>query len=463
MICGFTRFTKIVFVILIFTGISYAEVNPRKISMEPWVYQAMGFLQDKGFITDYPSGWVNSGNQLSRFEIAYYIKGFIVNKPASKKLPDSAVEVLQKLIAEFQMELTDLGIQITDINKVSPNLVKFVPQVSEYQDLDVIISKTKGVVKQPCYYLGQYFSELQKKAFVFIPLEYFHSNYSFFINDDDSNLNVVYQPQLSNAPSFLVIKSYLPISSKKSLAGYYLFPIKEFKSGPSIVDNSYKMNLNDTVLALLDEVNQIQWLDSLWSVNGVLPLNGYLPRKADLKTRSLVGNLNQGLKIGGLLVYTENPSNKTSSEVNDYGLPFYNSSVINSSANTKSFTSMPIDLDVINSASLQSAQFNIQGAMQLTPQTSLYGGIDLLYQDTNTGLDNIWTTNTKASAELNYHLNDYWTVLTYQSFVNSQQQTGWLSTTSLGIDYNDWVTLWLAYQLVNFDNPIVSGSLALRF
>jgi hypothetical protein len=441
--------------ILILSSVGYAKDDFRKTTLEPWVYQAMGFLQHKGLISEYPSDWVNSGNQLSRFEIAYYIKGFIVNQPASKELPDNTVEVLQKLIAEFQMELTDLGIQITDIYNVSPNLATITPQSSDYLDLDQIISHNKGSVQQPYYYFGQYFSELQKKAFVFIPFEFIQSNYGFLLNGNDSNFHIVYQPQFTNNPSFLVVKGYLPISNKKPLMGYYLFPLVEPKSASSVMENYGNTELNKSVLALLDEVNQIQWIDSMWSINGVLPLNGYLPRENNLKTKSLVGNLDQGLKIGGLLVYTDNPSVKNSAEINNFGLPFFNPRSVTAAT--------PIDLDKISGANLQSLQFNILGSMNLTPQTSLYGGVDILYRGINIGSDDILGPDAKASAGLNYHFNDYWTVLTYQSFVNSQLQTGWLSTTSVGIDYNDLITLWLAYQLVNFDNPVISGAVALRF
>jgi hypothetical protein len=459
MIGGFKKFIRLVLVILILTGCSYAAENLRKTTMEPWIYQAMGFLQHNGLIAEYPSDWVNSGNQLSRFEIAYYIKGFIINQPASKDIPDNAVEVLQKLIAEFQMELTDLGIQITDIDKVSPNLAPINRQVSDYQDLDIIISKNKSAAQQPYYYLGQYFSQLQKKTFVFIPLELVQSNYDFLFTGNDAGFHVVYQPQLVNNPSFLVIKGYLPANDKKPLLGYYLFPIVESAPVSSLIESYADVSLNDSVLALLDEVNQIQWIDNLWSINGILPLNGYLPRENDLITKPLVGNLDQGLKIGGLLVYTENPSNKNSAAVS-FGLPFYNSRMTGAT----NATTIPMDLDVIDGKIFQSIQFNILGSITLTPQTSLYGGVDILYRGANIGSDNIWpSSDAKASAGLNYHFNDYWTVLTYQSFVNSQIQTGWLSTTSVGIDYNDWVTLWLAYQLLNFDNPVISGAVELRF
>jgi hypothetical protein len=456
MIGGFKKGIRIILIILMLTGICYAEGNYRKTKMEPWIYQAMGFLKQKGLIADYPVAWVNSGNQLSRFEIAYYIKGLITNQSAAPNLPDGEVEILRKLIAEFQLELTDLGVQITDIDQVHPNLAKIVPEVSEYQDLDNIISKTKVEIKQPSYYFGQYFSKQQKKSFIFIPMEYVRSNYAFLLNGDESSYNVFYQPPSKNP--ILVVKSNLPLNNLQSVSGYYLFPI-ELKSNFSIVSSQDTLNVNDEVLPLLDEVNQIQRIDSLWSVNGILPLNGYLPQEMDLKTRAFVGNLNQGLKIGDLLVYTEDFNDK---KVLMNSIP--NISLSNSigGVGTANGLTVPVDLDAIEGTNLQTIQLNKEYPM-IPPAESTLRGMDLLYWDADPDKNIKGDSNSKANAGINYHLNDYWTFLAYQSLDNSKLEAGWLTTTSLGINYNDWVTLWLAYRLVDFDKPVVSGSLALHF
>ncbi len=456
LIGGFKKSISIILITMMMMGAGYAEGTLYKATLEPWIYQAMGFLKQKGFIADYPADWVNSGNQLSRFEIAYYIKGFITSQSAAPNLPDSEVEILRKLIAEFQMELTDLGVQITDIDQVHPNLSKISSEVGEYQDLDNIISKTKTAIQQPYYYFGQYFSKLRKKTFIFIPLEYVRSNYAFILNGDESSFNVFYQP--SSKKPLLVIKGYLPVNNKQNVTGYYLFPI-EWKSNSSDRSTNEILDVNNEVLPLLDEINQIQWVDSLWSVNGILPLNGYLPQDTDLKTKAFVGNLDQGLKIGDLLVYTENFNDKNSLNTS-LNLPFVNSiGVAGSNINL----TVPIDLDAIVGTNLQPMQLNVQHPAAVPPQTTLLG-VDFSYQGGDSTVDNIqWLSNSRANAGISYHLNDYWTFSAYQSFNNSKLQAGWLATTSLGINYNDWVTLWLAYRLVDFDKPIVSGSLALHF
>lgn len=69
----------ILFLVIVFTiwmGLGYAQ--DKTDAEEPWIYQDMGLLHQEGLIDIYPSEWVNSGNKLSRFEIAYYIKNFLV-------------------------------------------------------------------------------------------------------------------------------------------------------------------------------------------------------------------------------------------------------------------------------------------------------------------------------------------------------------------------------------------------
>lgn len=435
-------------------GVIYAQDN-RTAPLEPWIYQAMEFLYQNKAIPDYPSDWVNSGNQLSRFEIAYYLKQFIVHKPESREFPPTVSDKLQKLIAEFRPELTDLGIQVTDIYKISPNLAAIDSEKNSYQDLDILLTKEEEKNPEPHYYYGQYYSELQRKPFIFIPADYVKSNYNGLLDGVVSNISLVYQPNQVNYPSFLVVKGNLPVTNRQLLSGYYLFPIEERKSDLVSAGKTPNLDFNNSVLNLLDEVNQIQRIDNLWRFNGVAPLDGFLPLDTGFQTKPFAGNLDDGLKIGGLLIYTENPSTKNKFELNNFGLPFYNSRQISPSA--------AVDLDAINGKNLQSLKINILGSVSLSSQTSVYGGLDFLFRGTNTGLDSIWPSDTKASAGLNYHFNDYFTVLTYQSFVNSQLKTGLLSTTSVGVDYDDWVTLWLAYQLLNFDDPVVSGTLSFRF
>ncbi len=442
-------------IVFIFIGVIYAAEKTKEDFLEPWIYQTLENLHLSGFLPDYPADWVGSGNQLSRFEVAYYIKGLITKDLASKDLSKQVIEQIQKLLTEFKSELTDLGIQVTNISQISPKLDS-VNQTSEYQDLDLIISSKKEEKTSPYYYYGQYFSDFQRKSFIFIPSEYVGSGYIDLLEGAKTNINIVYQPSLEDNHSFLVVKGSLPSSEgKQPLAGYYLFPLENTNA---VLLNNGKFTdnkINESVLNLLDEVNGINQVDSLWKYNGVLPLDGYLQLDTGFQSQPLAGTLNQGLRIGSYLINTENPTISNQFEVNKFGLPTYNSRQVAPSS--------VMDLDAINGKNLQSLQINISGTVSLGSQTSVYGGLDFLYRGTNTGLETPWPSDTKASAGVNYRVDNYWSVLTYQSLVNSQLKTGLLSTTSIGVDYNDWVTLWLAYQLLNFDDPVVSGTLSVRF
>jgi hypothetical protein len=82
-------------------------------NVEKWVYEEMEVLFRERLIPNYPCEWVSSGNELTRFEIAYYIKTLITNELDSSKWQNERditsqiiVEALRKLVAEFRSELT---------------------------------------------------------------------------------------------------------------------------------------------------------------------------------------------------------------------------------------------------------------------------------------------------------------------------------------------------------------------
>jgi hypothetical protein len=421
-----------------------------------WIYHNMEFLAEEGLIENYPAEWVQAGHLLQRSEIAYYLKRMVLQFESKKrdlKLSPRVIEAFQTLVLEFQKELADLGIKATDINKISPN-PSLNSRPDNYQDLDIILEpRSNDDTPQSYYYYGHYYSELQRKSFFFIPSDFIATYNASQLEVNNGVMNILYQPQMSS--SFLVLKGNLP-AENQSIKGYYLFPITDIEEARNLQTNPVNQGQTRSILSLLDEVNQFQQVDSLLRYNGSLNLDGFLKLNVDLSDQSkAVGNLEQGLTIGGLLIYSNNSLLQTN-PTKDFGLPVFNS--------RQASLITPVDLDLISSSkSLQSLQINIQGTLEIAPQTSLFGGIDLFYQSSTIHLDNLWPSDTKASAGVTFHVNDYWTFLTYQSLVNSQNNEGWLSTTSVGVEYNDWITLWLAYQFLKFDNPILTGTLSFRF
>jgi hypothetical protein len=421
-----------------------------------WIHHNMELLAKEGLIKDYPTDWVQAGHILERSEIAYYLKQMVLQFESEKrglKLSAQVIEAFQALIVEFQKELADLGIKATDINKISPNPIALMSKPDDYQDLDLILeSRNNDDIPQSYYYYGHYYSELQRKSFFFIPSNFIATYDVAQLEVTNGVVNILYQPRLSS--SFLLLEGSLP-AEDQSIKGYYLFPITGIQEARNLQTNTMNQRQNRTILSLLDEVNQLQQVDSLLRYNGSLNLEGFLKLNVDLLDEKSIGDLDQGLTIGGLLIYSNNNPLLKANQTKDFGLPGFNS------RQTSLIT--PVDLDLINSKSLQSLQINIQGTVEITPQTSLFGGLDLFYQNSTVHLDNLWPSDAKASAGVTFYMNDYWAFSTYQSLVNSQNKEGWFSTTSVGVEYNKWVTLWLAYQFLKIDNPILTGILSFRF
>lgn len=422
--------------------------------VEPWVYAEMELLFKEGLIPDYPSEWVSFGNKLTRFEIAYYIKMIINNKLDSligqvqrDSIRQSEVESIRRLVAEFRPELTAMGVEITNIYTISPNLDETLFRTDDYQDLDVVLSHINGtaVEQESYYYFGQYIQEIYRKSFLFLPSIFIKGDNLALLQGTVGTINIVYHPDQRDNPPYLVVKGELPLDAGNTINGYYLFPINNLAGDNGFKETNYDLSVS--VLDLLNEVNHVRQVENLWRFNGPAPLKGYSNFEPDFQSKLVFGKLNNSVKIGGFLV-----TSNTEPDLINMGLPFFSSR-----------QTTAVDLDNIVDSDLQSFHINIQGNMPLNRKTSITGELELLYRGDKYGWDKIWPTDTKAGAGIEYQFNNYWSVLSYQSFVNSQLEAGLLSTTSLGLEYNNWVTLWLAYQIVSFDDSRLTGALTFRF
>jgi hypothetical protein len=423
-------------------------------NVEKWVYEEMEVLFRERLIPNYPCEWVSSGNELTRFEIAYYIKTLITNELDSSKWQNERditsqiiVEALRKLVAEFRSELTAMGVKVTNIDKISPDLDETRINNDFYQDLDVILSEHKGTTKEQnsYYYFGQYINEIYRKSFLFLPGIFVKENNRALLQGTIGTVNIVCHPNREENPPFLIIKGDLPVDNKKTVSGYYLFPLDDYIKGKDQVDPLY--NLDISALDLLDEVDHVRQVENLWQFNGPLSLEGYSRYETQMHSKLVFGELNKNFKIGSYLISTD-----TKPDLINMGLPFFNSA-----------QSLEMDLDTINHDDIQPFQINIQGNLALNTKTSISGELELLYRGNKSGWDVIWPSDTKAEAGIEYKLNDYWAVLSYQSFVNSQTEIDSSKTTSFGVEYNNWVTLWLAYQILSFEDSRVTGALTFRF
>ncbi|HYH01920.1 MAG TPA: hypothetical protein VEC37_02365 [Bacillota bacterium] len=451
----------LLFCLLVGAGVSHAQEYYVPGEQQKWVYDAMAAFAQNGLISNYPVDWIKSGHELSRVEIAFYIKQIVErsSKASGKtksQLPAKVIDLMRRLMVEFKGELDALGIKTTDIYQISPNLVAPAPKTTEYEDVDTFLKP--GTVNNPLaalpyYYFGQYYSSFQRKSFIFLPADHVRSGDFNLLEGDVNNVNIVYQNSLGEPQLFLVVKGNLPLTNQKLISGYFMFPIDESAQAGEIINT----NLDHKVLALLGEVKQLQQIENLWRFEGSLSLNGYLRFDIGLRNNLVYNHFDQGLQIGSLLVFSDSPTLRPQYEANHFGLPSYTPRQVTA-----------VDWDDLKTNNPDSYQINIKGVMNLTPQTSVYGGIDLLYTETRDKslFEGLLPPKTKYSAGVNYQMNDYWTLLSYQSFVNSNTdlKTELLSTTSLGVEYNNWVTLWLAYQMLDFkSDQKVTGVLSFRF
>lgn len=426
---------------------------------EEWIYQELGLLYEEGHLPGYPQQWVESGQELSRFEIAYYIKQILAVKfgdDAYNAFSKEATAGFQKLVVEFSEELTALGIKITEISKISPSLANVAKKIESYQDLEELLKtrnpNIESVAPKPYFYLGQYFQSLQRKTFVFMPLDFINADDLRLLNGTATNINVLNSTKLGEDRSFLVLRGTLPIENEVILEGYYLFPLEnELESEVKLWNNDGRL------LTLLDEINRIRKIEYLRRFEAPFSLAGFARSEIKLQSDVLLGNINQGMKVGGLLLFSQNYSVNNIYGINEFGLPFYGTS--------QGTLPTGIDLEKFDINSPESVSINIYSSKALSPYTSIAGGVDLLYRqpESSTLLDNYSLSDTKASAGLTYQMNNYWTFLAYQSFVNFRLKTGVLSTTSVALDYGGWATFWLAYQLLDFNEPVVTGTLRFRF
>ncbi|MCL6589671.1 MAG: hypothetical protein K6U80_06940 [Firmicutes bacterium] len=437
-----------------------ARESPTQKTKDAWIYKGLELAAKEGLIANYPLEWVKSGHLLSRLEIAYYLKQSLIHQleiGANRTLPSQVIEVLQKLLVEFKKELESLGIQTMDICRISPEFSEPAAPPDEYQDLDLLALGTDQE-STAFYFLGQYYNDSGRKTFIFLPEIYAREKDLNILEGSLDTINLAYQPTLENGLAYLIVKGTLPTDSE-NLTGYYLFPIansypEAFQAKDFLLTGEFQ-----PVVALLDEVKQMKQLENLWRYNGSLSLEGYRRFEADFRNQIIIGDYNQSLVIGGLMIYNQNPPGfdtaAAKNPVNNFGLPGCNP--------YQNSLSPWVDLDSLTEKNLQTFQINIQGAIALSPQTSLSGRLDFLYQSKDIKLENLWPSDTKASAGIAIQFNDYWTFLTYQSLVNSHLETSWLSTTSFGVKYDDWITLWLAYQFLKFDDPTITGTISLRF
>lgn len=434
----FNRVVLLLTIALVFFSASATLADDNAVS-SAWVYDDLKTLYDAGYLTDYPQKWVASGQQLSRFEIAFYVKVFLVDnfQNSTQKIELNSLEeaAAERLVAEFQSELTAIGIKIADIREIAPGISTFNKKNDGMIDLDDLIRERKSE-QGSFYYIGNYFFEMQRKSFAFVPRVFVNADDLKLLDSMIDSVIVLRSTKLDEVKSLLVLRGLLPFNENEILDGYYLFSLEDTVQG--------NLNFNqerEVVMNLLDEINNIQQIEYLCKISGDYNFDGYVRTDTVVSGTAWLGDINTGMKVGGLLLFSQNYGAKNVTR--EFGLPY---------------------ADAAANSGTDGLSLGVAGVKEISPQLSVTGGIDFLYRQTDPGSTTDYShSDTKTSAGLNYQVNRNWTLMTYQSFVDSKLGNSSLSTTSLGVNYGGWMIFWFAYQLIDFDDPFYSGTVKFRF
>ena len=292
-----------IFVLSTFTIIKCWADNELQLPPGHWSYIAMQRLVSGSVLDDY-SFILDSNENLTRLEMAYFLKQLLIQlekKESLSELTASQRQQMTDLLNEFSPELTLLGVEITDLTNIAPSLRLCQEGVKGYFDLDLILSGmvdlesgklTKDLISnliEPYYLMGEYLTtDLSQRIFFFLPEETVEP--SICLLKPDHRWDVVHTHVNDIKVFFLVVRGGFPMGPQ-TVNGYYLFPVDPENS---MVLTDQK--LNETIYNLLSRLSQNYEVNSVWQLKGRLPL-------ANLS--SLDSSFGSGIQIGDLLVSTD--------------------------------------------------------------------------------------------------------------------------------------------------------------
>ncbi len=101
------------------TNITFAASNPfNDVPANSWAYDAVNQLVEDGVITGYPDNTFKGQNNITRFEMAQIVAKAMTKTDLNKA--DKAI--VDKLATEFNEELDNLGVHVSDLEKKSDNI-----------------------------------------------------------------------------------------------------------------------------------------------------------------------------------------------------------------------------------------------------------------------------------------------------------------------------------------------------
>lgn len=312
------RYWRVLTLVIVFGVIStygLAAGNGILLPAGHWAYDAMSELARDGLLDKYPYVQKSGGDLLTRYEMANYLKQMIVRLEKTKtetQLNDRQIKLINKLLEEFKNELLTLGINLTDLGKMSPSVTNDHPtdNTDGYLDLDYVLSNdtsnTPGQIQldlprdlsEPYYLMGEYIApDLTQNIFFFSP-ENFIDPQTLVELKVNNRWDIIYSTGEDFRISFIIVKGIFPVGAEK-VEGYYFFPLE---NGKKPLDSSAEKN----VYSLLDSLSQNYEVNNLWQFKGHLPFAKILSEEKYEKW-----HMTNGLQIGEFLVSTkkDNPLN----------------------------------------------------------------------------------------------------------------------------------------------------------
>lgn len=105
------------FILAALCGVSASSLAGQNLPLSHWAYQDVERLYDAGLLPDYPADAIRAGHPLTRNELAFYLRGLLVQDDSRLILNEDLSAALGRLVVEFTLELRALGVDIESMTR----------------------------------------------------------------------------------------------------------------------------------------------------------------------------------------------------------------------------------------------------------------------------------------------------------------------------------------------------------
>jgi|GEM_PF-5266377 len=443
------------------------------LTKEHWAYHYMEQLSDAGLLRDYPAAYIREyQKELTRYELANYLKDLIEEFKASRQNISYSQEfILNRLMVELKIELSDLGVTITYLQPLSPAppekySIYGEGEGEEYKDLDCLLGlscrsemeaekvfpeeENESTPEIPYYYFGSYdtIGNLHD-YFLFIPGDFLRQKEA-----PEEKWEVIYQINQGKCDTFLLVEGGLPLKDDSSLDGYFLFPLT--------LEDSYTEDdfteVEESAVHLLTSLYETYQINGLQQIQGTLPLSGFSQMDAHMGY-GLTNGLKTGMQIGDFIV-------STGFGLESKGFPLqkwtWQTGAVKPelSLNASYLLNNPTEDEM----SFKGLNLGLLGSLPLSESTEIYGGFSWGYDQDLNYLRKMSVVNSLTNAGVSFKVNDYLSLLADFSYYNDfSENNDDGAFTSLGLEWGEKSRLILGLQMFSLEEPQWVGEFSLQF